>query len=151
MLGVYQQRRNQVLAWLYGGSDAEQAVAEVRFMDASRRVLCRKHVVTGAMLDEAVSAAKDACLRASADRGELVGLDAAGIIRSLLPTLSFTFCCVSKPAKSAAKASPSIGKASCCDHAIGAPATKSKQIVGSKQRTRITVERSAGSCWAFAE
>jgi hypothetical protein len=74
---------NQVLAWVYGGSDVEQAIAEVRFIDASRRLLCRKHVVTGAMLDEAVSAAKDECLRASAARGELVGLDAAGIIRSL--------------------------------------------------------------------
>jgi DNA polymerase III delta prime subunit len=74
---------NQVLAWLYGGSDAEQAIAEVRFIDSSRRLLCRKHVVTGAMLDEAVSAAKDECLRASADRRELVGLEAGGIIRSL--------------------------------------------------------------------
>jgi SpoVK/Ycf46/Vps4 family AAA+-type ATPase len=74
---------NQVLAWLYGGSDAEQAIAEIRFIDASRRLLCRKHLVTGAMLDEAVSAAKDECLRTSAARGELVGLDAAGILRSL--------------------------------------------------------------------
>ena len=54
---------NQVLAWLYGGSDVEQAIAEIRFIDASRRLLCRKHVVTGSMLDEAVSAAKDECLR----------------------------------------------------------------------------------------
>ena len=78
---------NQVLAWLYGGSEAEQAIAEVRFIDASRRLLCRKHVVTGAMLDEAVSAAKDECLRASAERGELLGVVAAGIIRSITAQL----------------------------------------------------------------
>jgi ATP-dependent 26S proteasome regulatory subunit len=73
---------NQVISYLYGGSDTEQAIAEVRCFDNSRRLICRKHVVTGAMLDEAVSAAKDECLKASAQRGELLGLGAAEIIRS---------------------------------------------------------------------
>lgn len=74
---------NQVLNFLYTGDDAEQGVAEVRLLDSNRRTLCRRHMVTGSMLEEAVSFAVDECLRQSQDAGRLLGIDAAGVIRSL--------------------------------------------------------------------
>jgi SpoVK/Ycf46/Vps4 family AAA+-type ATPase len=74
---------NQVLNYLYAGDEAVQGIAEIRFLDNNRRTLCRRHLVTGAMLEEAVSAATDDCLKESAEAGELVGIDAQGVIRSL--------------------------------------------------------------------
>ncbi len=78
-----QQLVQQVLNFLFAGDDAAQGIAEVRFLDNNRRTLCRRHLVTGAMLEEAVSAATDDCLKESAEAGELVGIDAQGVIRSL--------------------------------------------------------------------
>ena len=74
---------NQVVNYLYAGDDAEQGVAEIRFLDNNRRLLCRRNLVTGAMLDEAVSQATDDCLKESSECGELLGIDAQGVIRSL--------------------------------------------------------------------
>lgn len=78
-----QELVNQVLNYLYAGDEVQQGIAEVRFLDNNRRVLCRRHLVTGAMLEEAVSAATDACLMESAETGELLGIDAQGVIHSL--------------------------------------------------------------------
>jgi hypothetical protein len=72
----------QVLSYLYGG-DPEQGVAEVRLVSGERRTLCRRDLVTGAMLEQATSTAIDECFRHSAEAGELLGLDGDGILRSL--------------------------------------------------------------------
>jgi len=72
----------QTISYLFG-EDPEQGIAEVRMVDGNRRILCRRDLVTGAMLEEAVSAATDESLRQSAAAGHLLGLDAAGVIRSL--------------------------------------------------------------------
>jgi hypothetical protein len=78
-----QELINQVLNYVYMGYDAVQGIAEIRFLDNNRRTLCRRHLVTGAMLEEAVSAATDECLKESAETGDLLGIDAQGVIRSL--------------------------------------------------------------------
>lgn len=73
---------NRIVSFLYG-DDPEQGIAEVRLVDGGRRVVNRRNLVTPAMLEEGVSAATDECLRQSADAGELLGLDAEAVIRSL--------------------------------------------------------------------
>jgi len=73
---------NQVLTYLYG-NEPEQAIAEARMQDGQRRLICRRDLVTGAHLEEAVSRAIDECLRQSSQAGRLLGLDAQGVIRSL--------------------------------------------------------------------
>ena len=73
---------NQVLAYLYG-NDPEQGLAEVRLVNAERRTLCRRDVITPALLEQAVSTAIDDCLRQSADAGELLGVDGEAVIRAL--------------------------------------------------------------------
>ncbi len=78
-----QELINQVLNYLFAGDESVQGIAEIRFLDSNRRTLCRRHLVTGAMLEEAVSAATDDCLKESAEAGTLLGIDAQGVIRSL--------------------------------------------------------------------
>ncbi len=78
-----QELVNQVLNYLFVGDEVTQGIAEIRFLDNNRRTLCRRHLVTGAMLEESISAATDDCLKESAEIGELVGIDAQGVIRSL--------------------------------------------------------------------
>ncbi len=72
----------RVIGFLFG-DDPDQGIAEVRLIDGNRRTLGRRDVVTGAMLEEAVSSAIDECLRESARIGKLIGLDGAAVIRSL--------------------------------------------------------------------
>lgn len=72
----------QVIGFLFG-DEPDQGIAEVRLIDGNRRTLGRRDVVTGAMLEEAVSSAIDECLRESSRIGRLLGLDAVAVIRSL--------------------------------------------------------------------
>jgi SpoVK/Ycf46/Vps4 family AAA+-type ATPase len=73
---------NRIVAYLHG-DEPEQGIAEVRMQDGQRRIVCRRELVTGAQLEEAVSKATDDCLRQSAQVGHLMGLDADAVIRSL--------------------------------------------------------------------
>lgn len=73
---------NRILSYLYG-DDPDQAIAEVQMRNSERRRLCRRDLVTPAGLEMAVSTAIDETLRESADAGELLGLDADGIVRAL--------------------------------------------------------------------
>jgi ATP-dependent 26S proteasome regulatory subunit len=73
---------NQVISYLYG-NDPEQGIAEVQLANSERPTLCRRDVVTGSMLEEAVSVAVDDSLVQSEKAGELVGIDGPGIIRAL--------------------------------------------------------------------
>jgi ATP-dependent 26S proteasome regulatory subunit len=68
-----------VIGYLYGPTP-KQAIAEVRLGNSERRLLNRSDVVTPAVLEEAVSAAVDRCLRKSHRAGRLLGLDAADIV-----------------------------------------------------------------------
>jgi ATP-dependent 26S proteasome regulatory subunit len=68
-----------VIGYLYG-PEPKQAIAEVRLGNSERRMLNRRDVVTPAVLEEAVSAAVDRCLRKSNRAGELLGLDAADVV-----------------------------------------------------------------------
>src|SRR5262249_42689225 len=72
----------QVLSYLYG-NDPEQGLVEVRLVNGERRTLQRRDLVTPATLETAVASAIDDCIRQSAEAGDLLGLDAAGIIRAL--------------------------------------------------------------------
>jgi ATP-dependent 26S proteasome regulatory subunit len=80
--GVRQRVQHQVLSYLYG-DDPDQGVAEVQLRNSERRRLCRRDLVTPAALEMAVSTAIDESLRQSAEAGELLGLDAEGIVRAL--------------------------------------------------------------------
>ncbi len=70
---------NETLGYLYG-PQPRQAIVEVRFANSDRRTLDRAEVVTPAVLEEAVSAAVDRCLRRSHKTDRLLGLDADDII-----------------------------------------------------------------------
>ncbi len=72
----------QVLSYLFG-NDPDQGVAEVRLVNAERRTLCRRDLVTPALLEQTVSTAIDECIRQSSEFGELLGVDGDGIIRAL--------------------------------------------------------------------
>jgi len=72
----------QVLSYLYG-NDPAQDLVEVRLVNGERRTLHRRDLVTPATLEMAVSSAIDHSIRESAEAGELLGLDAEGIIRAL--------------------------------------------------------------------
>jgi SpoVK/Ycf46/Vps4 family AAA+-type ATPase len=73
---------HQVLSYLFG-DDPEQGVAEVRLVNADRRILRRRDLVTPAMIEQAISTAIDETIQQSADAGDLLGLDGAGIVRAL--------------------------------------------------------------------
>ena len=67
-----------VIGYLYGPKP-KQAIAEIRLGNSERRSLNRSDVVTPAILEEAVSAAVDHCLRKSHKAGQLLGIDSADI------------------------------------------------------------------------
>jgi SpoVK/Ycf46/Vps4 family AAA+-type ATPase len=72
----------RVVAFLYG-PDPDQGVAEVRLLNAGRRTIHRRELVTGALLEQAVSTAIDDAIRLSGEAGELLGVDAEGVIAAL--------------------------------------------------------------------
>jgi hypothetical protein len=72
----------QVAAYLYG-NDPDQGVAEVRMLNAERRMVNRRELVTGAVIEQALSAAIDDAVRQTAVAGALLGIDAEGIIAAL--------------------------------------------------------------------
>jgi SpoVK/Ycf46/Vps4 family AAA+-type ATPase len=72
----------RVVAYLYG-PDPDQGIVEVRLLNAGRRTVCRRELVTGALVEQAVSTAIDDAVRESGEEGELLGLDAEGVIAAL--------------------------------------------------------------------
>jgi hypothetical protein len=81
-----EQLRSAVLEQTVGylfGTEPQQAIAEVQFVNSERRMLERRDVVTASMLEDAVATAIDQCLRQSVHSRRLQGIDAAGIIRAL--------------------------------------------------------------------
>jgi hypothetical protein len=71
-----------VLHFLSGDGE-EQAIAEATLRDSRRVPILKRQLVTGSMLESAVSRAVDAALDASAERGELVGISPGSIIEAL--------------------------------------------------------------------
>jgi hypothetical protein len=72
----------KVLGYLYGPTP-QQPVADVLFTSAEKRPLNRCDLVTPAMLEEAISAARDRCLMRSRQAGRLLGLSANDIVQFL--------------------------------------------------------------------
>jgi ATP-dependent 26S proteasome regulatory subunit len=78
-------RRNllhAVIQYLYGGGE-DQVIAEVTFRDSARKSISRRDLVTGALLEMAVSEAIDEALDHSTEAGELLGLDAGTVTEAL--------------------------------------------------------------------
>jgi SpoVK/Ycf46/Vps4 family AAA+-type ATPase len=73
---------NRIIAYLYG-EDPDQTIAEVRMVDSSRRPVHRRSLVTPALLEDALSAATDECLRDSRRARRLLGLDTGAVIAHL--------------------------------------------------------------------
>lgn len=73
---------NRIAAYLFG-EDPDQAIAEVRLVDGSRRPVHRRQLITPALLEEAVSAATDDCLKQSDEAGEMLGIDGDAVIGHL--------------------------------------------------------------------
>jgi ATP-dependent 26S proteasome regulatory subunit len=72
----------KVISYLFG-PEPKQAVAEVHLSNSERRFVNRCDLVTPAVLEEAISAGIDRCLRKSHRAGRLLGLDADDVISFL--------------------------------------------------------------------
>lgn len=73
---------SKVIGYLFG-NEPEQGVCEARLVNNERRTLCRRDLVTGAMIEQAVSTAIDEAIRQSAEADELLGVDGEAVVRSL--------------------------------------------------------------------
>jgi SpoVK/Ycf46/Vps4 family AAA+-type ATPase len=73
---------SRAISYLFG-PEPKQPVAEVHLSNSERRTLNRCDLVTPAVLEEAISAAVDSCLRRSEREGALRGLDAGDLLRFL--------------------------------------------------------------------
>jgi ATP-dependent 26S proteasome regulatory subunit len=71
----------QILFRLFGDSD-DQVLAEVVMRDAKRLPVLRRQLVTGAVIESAVSQAIDRSLDRSQEAGELLGIDAETLIEA---------------------------------------------------------------------
>lgn len=72
----------RVLFHLFGDGD-EQRIAEIVLRDSSRVPVHRRDLISGAILDSAVSRAKDEAMRRAAEAGELLGIDGETLIAAL--------------------------------------------------------------------
>jgi ATP-dependent 26S proteasome regulatory subunit len=70
------------LHYLYGDGD-DQALVECTLRDTRRITVSRRDVVTGGLIEAAVSRAIDESLDVAAGEGRLLGLDAGALIRAL--------------------------------------------------------------------
>jgi ATP-dependent 26S proteasome regulatory subunit len=70
------------LHYLYGEGD-DQALVECTLRDMKRVTVLRRDLVTGALIEAAMSRAIDESLDAAVEEGRLLGLDSATLIRAL--------------------------------------------------------------------
>jgi ATP-dependent 26S proteasome regulatory subunit len=71
-----------VIHYLYADGE-DQVIADVVLRDSSRRPVCMRDLVTGAILESATSEAIDECLDRSTDAGRLLGLDRDAVLAGL--------------------------------------------------------------------
>ncbi len=72
----------EVVYWLFGDQE-DQVIARASTRDGRTLEVRRRDIVSGAILEMAVSQAIDECLDRSEEAGELLGLDAEGVIGAL--------------------------------------------------------------------
>ncbi len=80
--GSRQRLLAESLYWLFGDQES-QTIARATLRDGRQVEVHRRDLVSGAVLEMAVSQAIDDCLDRSEDAGELLGLDAEAVIHAL--------------------------------------------------------------------
>lgn len=80
--GSRAQLISEVSDYLYD-TNGDGVLAHVRTANQEMIPIRRNDIVTGAVLEEAVSQAVDECLRKSVDANELLGIDAKDVIKSI--------------------------------------------------------------------
>lgn len=83
----------EVLYHLFNDAD-DQTIARVTLRDGQHLNLHRRDVISGALLESAVSHAIDVCLDRSEENGELLGLDASSVIGALSQQLEGLATCL---------------------------------------------------------